>query len=167
MTTLHLKSNPELSLALGEEYFTFRWKEKLKKEVFIRASILALLLFIILFAITKNIFFLSGVICSLAFIVYSAAIFFSAKRRYLKLIRKSKVEEFEMTYSDKGINYKFPKAESNFEWSYFKYYEQNADVFYLYNNSGTAIADILSERKLGVDAFLEIKALVITNIQKK
>jgi hypothetical protein len=167
MPTLHLKSNPELNLALGEEYFAFKWKEKLKKEVFIQTSILALLIFIILFATTEYIFFLAGVFCSLAFFIYSAAIFFSAKRKYFKLVRKSKVEEFEMTYSEKGIHYKLPKVESNFEWAYFKYYEQNGEVFYLYNNSGTAIADILSERKLGLKAFSEIKALITTNIPRK
>ena len=167
MTTLYIKSNPDLSLELGEKYFAFKWKEKLKTEVFIRASIFAFLLCCLLFALTEHIFFLSAILCSLLFVIYSAATFFSAKRKYFKLLRKSKIQEYEMTYSEKGIIYKLPNAESNFDWTFFKYYETNGNVIYLYNNSGNALIDIFSARKFGEKPFLEIKDLILGNVQKK
>ncbi len=169
MNSLQLKRNQRVNMELMEEYFSFKWKEKLKKEVFIKASILALILFTVLFVLTENVFFLVAIFSSLLFIIYSVAVFFVTKRKYLNTIRKKKpeVEEYEIAYFEKGIHYKLPNAESNFEWTYFKFYETHGETIYLYNNDGSKIFDIFSDRIHGMTAFLELKNLIFRYVPQK
>ena len=167
MSTLYLKRNLEQSKRLAEDYFLFYWKQKLRNEVFIRSAILMAVGFLIAFILTENQIFLIVIISAIIFIIYSAATFFSAKRKYFQILKESKQFDYELTYSPTGLHYKLPTAESNFNWSYFKFYEQNNDVLYLYNDLGNRMIEIISKEKYGEKAYLEIANLIVANVRKK
>ena len=84
----------------------------------------------------------------------------------MRLVKTIDPVDFEFSYSYKGISYKLPNAESSFEWSYFKYYEINGQAIYLYSASNR-VGDIISEKIVGPDSFLELKDLITKNIARK
>lgn len=167
MKTLNLRQNPDLNQKLLEEYFDLKWKQKIKKEAFLKVSVLSGIIFIFLFFVTKNPFWATAFLCSLSFVLYSAIHFFHVKRQYIQKMKENKTKDFEFSYSENGIKYKTEDIESSVAWSHFKFYELNGKNIYLYNKSGLQMIEIISERIAGKESFEEMKSLIENHVKKK
>jgi hypothetical protein len=167
MTTLQLKTDKNLNLELWEEYYAFKWRQKLKKEVMLRGAVLFGIAFLALFALTLQPFFLIAVACTVSFLIYSIDHFFRVKKISLKHLKQSKIVDYEFGFSDNGITYKSSDAETKLDWSYFKFYETNGTTIYLYNNSGTRMSLLLTDRIMGENSFIEISKIVYAKVPQK
>jgi hypothetical protein len=167
MTTLKLKRNSELSMELWERYFKFEWKRKLKKEPLIRICSALTLLFFISYFFTLHPILLLAAVISLGYVIYSAAHFFSRKRKYLNYIRKDRTDEYEFSYSENGVQYKTIETESILAWSHFGSYELNGSEIYLYDKTRGVIRDIISKQISGEEHFSKLKELIETHVSNR